>query len=79
MWNQAKQPRHGFAIRHRLITNIGFTGSANESSRVARPNIVLAHVNGWFNSEVPEIAFTLLDGLVMTAHGLILEIMKLSW
>jgi hypothetical protein len=40
---------------------------------------VFAHISGWRNAEVFGVAFTLLDGLVMTAHGLILDIMKLSW
>ena len=71
MRNQAKQPRQGFAIKHRLITNISLPGSPNESGRVARPDIVFARVNGRNNAEVFGLAFTLLDGLVMTAHCLI--------
>jgi hypothetical protein len=71
MWNQAKQPRHGFAFSHSLITNISFRGSANKSSRVARPNIVLAQVNGWYNAEVFGVALALLNRLIVTTNYLI--------
>ena len=69
--NQAKQARQGFSIWHRLITNISLPGSPNESGWVARPDIVFARVNWRHNTEVFGVAFALLDGLVMTAHGLI--------
>lgn len=69
--DQSKQAGQGFAIRHSLITNISLFGSANESGWVARPDIVFARVNWRHNTEVFGVAFALLDGLVMTAHGLI--------
>ena len=69
--NQAKQAGHRFALWHRLITNICFPGSANESGWIAWPNIVLAHVNGRHNAEVFGVALALLDSLVVTAHILI--------
>jgi hypothetical protein len=69
---QSEQAIQRFFIGYSIIPSISFFGSANESGLIARPNIVLSNVSGWFNAELFDVTFTLLDGLVMTAHCIML-------
>ena len=52
-----------------MVHEVPFNKFTREkNSRIARLNIVFARVNGWCNAELFGVAFALFDGLVVTAH-----------
>lgn len=69
---QAKQAIQCSSQWHGLVARIGMRVTSNQSAKVTRPQIMLAQFGRRVHAEMPAVQLSLLEGLVVRAHGLLL-------